>query len=240
MSGTLYGKPRACVRERTESASCRPYASQRSNLGIPLPLTNMKREHLNRYASLFDIFETRVEQEAVSQLSQPVLGLRLLYPLRLRVNVQRATRARTCLPPKIASQLTSLEVLDARGVNPITDVAVYRYQFQQGTPLTLTEIAEGSAEHLRCLDGVRKTRCTIRTLAVSDVDARWISFSADRWHERLGVEELGIFDPATETFWTVQVTYKQRPPMHLMSAWGLYRARASARKILASICLAAQ
>jgi hypothetical protein len=125
-------------------------------------------------------------------------------------------------------------------MNLLTDIAVYRFRFQQGTPLTVNEIAEGSAEHLRCLDGGRNTRGTIRTLAVSGLDARWISFSADRWKEKLGVEELCIFEPVTETFWTVQATYKQRPPMHLLSAWALYRARASARKILASICLAAQ
>lgn len=197
----------------------------------------MNRLRFSRSAIFFDVFQTRVEHDEVSQPTQLVLGLRLLYPLRLRANAQRASRARACLPPEIASKLSSLDVMDARGVNLITDIGVYRYQFHQDAPLTLNEIAEGSAEHLRCLDGVRDARCTIRTLAVSGLDARLISFSAHRWQERIGVEELGIFDPGTETFWTVQATYKQRPPMHLMSAWSLYRARASARRILASICL---
>lgn len=197
---------------------------------------NMKRLHLNRSAYLLDFFQPWFEQDAVSQ---PALGLRLIYPLRLRANAERACQVRTCLPPEIASQLTSLDVVDAKGVNLITDVGVYRYQFHHDAPLSLNEIAEGSAEHLRCLNGVRKTRCTVRTLAVSGLDARWISFSADRWDERIGVEELGIFDPGTETFWTVKATYKQRPPMHLMSEWALYRARVSARKILASICFPA-
>lgn len=183
-------------------------------------------------------FERRVAQLAFSQppqLPQQVLGLQVAYPLRFRANTERARMVWATLLPEIASQLASLDVFDARGYGLITGIGVYRYLFRQGAPLTLDGVAEGSAEHLVCLDGVRNPKHAIRTLAVSGLDARWISFSADRWNGKVGVEELGIFDPGTQSLWTAQATYAKRPPLHPLSALALYRARASARKILGSI-----
>lgn len=170
--------------------------------------------------------------------AQQVLGLDVRYPLQLRPNAERARRVKAALPPEIAPHLASLEVFDARGLLLITDFGVYRYVFLEGAPLTLDEMAAGSAEHLVCLDGVRNPDYAIRTLTVSDLDARRISFSADRWRQKFGVEQLGIFDPATRTLWNLQVTYAKRPPIHPLTAFSLFRTRRLARKILASIRLA--
>ena len=182
--------------------------------------------------------ERRGAQGGAAEPAQQVLGLDLSYPLQLRPNAERARRVRAALPPEIDAHLASLEVCDARGIVLITDFGVYRYVFLEGAPLTLDEMAAGSAEHLVCLDGVRNPDCVIRTLTVSGLDARRISFFADRWRQKFGVEQLGIFDPATRTLWNVQFTYAKRPPMRALTAFALFRTRRLAKRILASIRLA--
>lgn len=181
--------------------------------------------------------ERRGTHGGAAEPAQQVIGLELSYPLQLRPNSERARRVRAALPPEIATHLASLDVFDARGIQLITDFGVYRYVFLEGAPLTLDEMATGSAEHLVCLDGVRNPECIIGTLTVSDMDARRISFSADRWRQKFGVEQLGIFDPATRTLWNVQATYAKRPPMHALTAFALFRTRRLARRILASVRL---
>lgn len=184
--------------------------------------------------------ERRGAQRGAAEPRQQVLGLELSYPLQLRPNAERARRVKAALPPEIAAHLASLEVFDARGIMLITDFGIYRYMFLEGAPLTLDEMAAGSAEHLVCLNGVRNPNCAIRTLTVSGLEARRISFSADRWRQKFGVEQLGIFDPETRTLWNVQFTYAKRPPMRALTPFALFRSRRLARKILASIRLSAQ
>jgi hypothetical protein len=183
-------------------------------------------------------FEKRDANGAASHPAQQVLGLQVAYPLQLRANAERARRVGAALPAEIAPHLDSLEVFDARGIVLITDFSVYRYVFREGAPLTLDEMAEGSAEHLVCLEGVRNPKCVVRTLAVSNLDARQISFSADRWNQKFGVEQLGILEPGTRTLWAVQATYKKSPPLRMLTAFALFRTRRRARRILGSIRLA--
>jgi hypothetical protein len=180
-------------------------------------------------------FEKRLTNSAAADPSQNALGLAVTYPLQLRLNTERARIVRTRLPAEIAAHLASLNVCDARGTGLVTDFSVYRYVFHPGAALNLDEIVEGSAKHLLDLDGARNPRCVIRTLTVSDLNARRISFSAERWEQRFGVEELGILDPAGRTLWTVQATYAERPPVHALAAFALFRTRRRIRSILGSI-----
>jgi hypothetical protein len=187
------------------------------------------------YASTDVAFDRRAPPLALAQPVQLVLGLQIVYPFCLRENTERARLVRAHVKPEIASHLAALEVFDARGTGLITDVGIYRYSFSQGAPLTLDAIAQGSAEHLVRLKGVRDPRHFIRALLVSELDARWVSFCADRWDGKVGVEALDILDYTTQSLWTVRVAYAKRPPLYpLIANFAVHRARASARKILTS------
>jgi len=191
------------------------------------------------YGAAHVLFERRVVELALAQHVQCVLGLHIAYPFVFKANTQRAHAVRAALLPDIASQLASLDVFDARGNDPITDIGVYRYRFAQDAALSLDEIAQGSAEHLVCLDGVCNPRLTIRALTVSGLDARRISFSAQRWNGKIGVEQLEMLEPGTQSVWSVQIAYAKGMPMHALAAFALVRARSNARKILASIRMSA-
>ena len=180
-------------------------------------------------------FEKRLTSSAAPEPTQKALGLLVTYPLQLRLNTERARVVQTRLPTEIATHLASLNVCDARGTGLVTDFSVYRYVFHPGASLNLDEIVEGSAKHLLDLEGARNPRCVIRTLTVSDLDARRISFSAERWEQRFGVEEIGILDPAGRTLWTVQATYAERPPVQGLAAFALFRTRRRIRSVLGSI-----
>jgi hypothetical protein len=186
------------------------------------------------------VFDRRAPPLALTQPAQRVLGLEIVYPFGLRENTERARLVRAHVRPEIATHLASLEVFDARGSGLITDVGIYRYTFGLGAPLTLDAIAQGSAEHLVRLKGVRDPRHFIRALLVSELDARWVSFCADRWDGKVGVEALDILDFTTQTLWTVRIAYAKRPPLYpLIANFALYRARAGTRRILASISVPA-
>jgi hypothetical protein len=191
------------------------------------------------YGAAHVLFERRVVEVALAQQLQCVLGLHIVYPFLFKANTQRARAVRATLLPDIASQLASLDVFDARGNDPITDVGVYRYRFGQDAALSLDQIAQGSAEHLICLDGVCNPRHAIRALTVSGLDARRISFSARRWNGKVGVEQLEMLEPGTQSLWAVRIAYAKGLPMHPLAAFALVRARSNARKILASIRLSA-
>lgn len=186
------------------------------------------------------VHDRRAPPLALAQPVQLVLGLQIVYPFCLRENTERARLVKAHVKPEIASHLEALEVFDARGTGLITDVGIYRYSFRQGAPLTLDAIAQGSAEHLVRLKGVRNPRHFIRALLVSELDARWVSFCADRWDGKVGVEALDILDYTTQSLWTVRIAYAKRPPLYpLIANFALHRARASARRILASISVPA-
>jgi len=180
--------------------------------------------------------DRRAPQLALEDPEQRVLGLRIVYAFALRENTERARLVRTRVNPEIAAHLAALEVSDARGSGLITDVAIYRYSFRQGAPLTLDAIAQGSVEHLLRLNGMHNARHFVRALLVSERDARWVSFCADRWNDKVGVEALEILDHATRSLWTVRIAYAKRPPVYpVLAAISLHRARAQARRILTSV-----
>ncbi|HUF22145.1 MAG TPA: hypothetical protein VMP00_15505 [Burkholderiales bacterium] len=191
------------------------------------------------YSPSAEFSEKRLTNSAAPEPTQKALGLLVSYPLQLRPNIERARTVRTRLPAEIAAHLASLNVYDARGIGFVTDFSVYRYVFHPGASLNLDEIVEGSAKHLVNLDGVRNPRCAIRTLTVSGLDARRIGFSAERWEQRFGVEELGIFYPAGRTLWTVQATYAEKPRVHRLAAFALFMTRRHVSSILGSIRVAA-
>ena len=190
---------------------------------------------IQEYGTAHVLFERRAVQVASAQNVQCVLGLHIAYPFLFKANPQRARAVRASLLPDIASQLASLDVFDARGNDPITDVGVYRYRFSKDAALSLDEIAQGSAEHLVCLDGVCNPWHAIRAVTVSGLDARRISFSARRWNGKVGVEQLEMLEPGTQSLWAVRIAYSKGLPMHPWAAIALYRARSNASKILASI-----
>lgn len=194
----------------------------------------MKLIEDNSFGLLFD----RLAQLATPQTPQQVIGLQIAYPYRFRANPEGASAIRATLSPDIEARLVSLDVYDAIGCGLITDLGLSRYIFRKGLPLTLAGVAEGSAQHLVSLKGVSNPRHAIRSVGVSGLEARWISFSAQRWDRKVGVEELAILDPKTQSLWTAQATFAKPLPMHALAALTLYLACANARRILGSIRVA--
>jgi hypothetical protein len=152
---------------------------------------------------------------------------------------QRAWLSQTLLGMTLESpgdfEVKSLDLPETREVvqkseigvykNPNFEIDVLRTVYKEGVELNFDGAAQGAAEGVSKLDGIRNVQQTISELSVSGKPARRLSMTADRWQKKMGVEVLLISDgPA---FYQVQVIFDTANP----------RALADAMQVLKSVRL---
>jgi len=166
---------------------------------------------------------------------QSVGGLEIDYPNQFNKDIATSKTWMSGLPDNVRRLVLSMEIFIAKPYNGLGEVTLVKVRYIPELNGSIDSAANESARRISLLQGIKKFQQQIIPVTVSDLPARQVSISANRWGGKLGGEFIIVYNRETNEMWQMQLLFGKKKSINPFASLKLDDKRNYAKSLLSTI-----